>query len=214
MTDAPAPERREFRPSWPAYHRRMLVRLVWLAPLLVLTLLIVTWPSVGAAVVAIGAALLLGGIAMLLYFGRTRATVEAGELRLRGPLRTRRWPTHAIATLVMLPLPGTRDATLYGVSPALERMFSLSAQTWEQDALEELATAIGAPVVRAPAGLAVADITERYPGTIGWTTRHPWAVVLLVVGGTLLASFLFSVLVAAIMIATGQVPLPTPTPAG
>ena len=210
MTDAPAPERREFRPSWPAFHRRMLVRLVWFAPLLVLTLLIATWPSLGAGVVALGSAMLLGGIGMLVYFARTRVVVEAGELRIRGPLRTRRWPVHAIGTLVMLPLPGTRDATLYGVSPALERMFALSAQTWEQETLTELVEAIGAPVVRAPAGLAVVDIKERFPGTIGWTTTHPWALVLLVVGGTVLATLVVSVVVAAVMIATGQVPLPTP----
>lgn len=210
MTDAPAPERREFRPSWPAFHRRMLVRMVWFLPLLILTLLIAAWPSVGAAVIALGSGFVVGGVAAMLYFARTRAVVENGELRLRGPLRTRRWPTHAVTTLVMLPLPGTRDATLYGVSPVLERMFSLSAQTWEQQTLEELTEAIGSTVVRAPAGLTVAEIKERYPGTIGWTTTHPWAVVLLVVGGTLLVSFLISVVVAAVMIATGQVPMPTP----
>ena len=208
MTAAAPSEPREFRPSWPAFHRRMLGRLIWFGPLLVLMLLIAAWPSVGTAVIALGTAFVLGGIGMIVYFGRTRARVEAGELRIRGPLRTRRWPTYAIGTLVLLPLPGTRDATLYGVSPVLERMFSLSAQTWEQDELAELAEAIGAPVVRAPAGLTVADLRERYPGTIGWTTTHPWAVVLLVVGGVAIATFLVSLVVAAVMIATGQVQLP------
>ncbi len=208
MTDATASERREFRPSWPAFHRRMLVRLIWFAPLLLLTLLIATWPSAGAAFVVLGAALVLTGVGLALYFGRTRVTIEAGELRIRGPLRTRRWPAHAIGTLVLLPLPGTRDATLYGVSPVLERMFSLSAQTWEQASLTEIAEALGAPVVRAPAGLAVPDLKERYPGTIGWTTTHPWALVLLVVGGTVLVAFIVSVVIAAVLIATGQVPMP------
>ncbi|MBN9141293.1 MAG: hypothetical protein J0H23_10755 [Micrococcales bacterium] len=210
MTDATAPDRHEFRPSWPAFHRRMLVRLVWLAPLLLLTLLIAAWPSLGTAFVALGAALVIAGIGFLLYFGRARVTIEAGELRIRGALRSRRWPLHAIGTVVLLPLPGTRESTLYGVSPVLERMFSLSAQTWEQETLEQLAEAVGAPVVHAPAGLAVIDIKERYPGTIGWTTTHPWALMLLVVGGAMAVTVVVSLVVAAVLLATGQVPLPTP----
>lgn len=211
MTDAAPPERREFRPSWVAFHRRLLVRLIWLGPLLLLTLLIAAWPSIGTAFVALGAALVGSGIGFLLYFGRARALVEAGELRIRGALRTRRWPLHTIGTLVLLPLPGTREATLYGVSPVLERMFSLSAQTWEQETLRELAAAIGAPVVTAPPGLAVVDITERYPGTIGWTTTRPWLVVLLVVTAAVVTTLVVSLVIAAVLVASGQVPLPTPS---
>ncbi|PZQ92031.1 MAG: hypothetical protein DI534_03590 [Leifsonia xyli] len=211
MTDAAAPERREFRPSWPAFHRRLLIRLFWFAPFLLLVLVMVGWPSFGMALVALGGGLLLVGIALAAYFGRARVSIEAGELRIRGALRTRRWPLHRIGTLVLLPLPGTRDATLYGVSPALKRMFSLSAQVWPQETLEELAEAIGAPIVRAPAGLAVIDLKERYPGTIGWTTTHPWVLMLVVVGGVGVATVLVSLVIAFVLVATGQVPLPSPT---
>jgi hypothetical protein len=209
VTDAVAREPREFRPSWPAFHRRLLVRFVWLAPLFVLTLMIAAWPSFGTALVTLGASLVIAGCCLALYFGRARASIDEGELRIRGMLRTRRWPLHAIGTIVLLPLPGTREATLYGVSPVLERMFVLSAQSWEQETLEQLAEATGAPVVRAPAGLAVIDLTERYPGTIGWTTKHPWALMLLVVGGAAVVTLVVSIIVAAVLVANGQVQLPS-----
>src|SRR5690606_20814818 len=137
------------------FHRRLLARMVWLAPLLVLALLIAAWPSLGLALVGLGGALVLGGVALAVYFSRTRVTVVDGELRIRGPLRTRRWPVHAISTLVFLPLPGTRRATLYGVSPVLERMFVLSAEVWDDDTHVAIAEPFGAPSVRYPAGLAV-----------------------------------------------------------
>ena len=78
----------------------------------------------------------------------------------------------------------------------------------QADFISRASEALGAPVVRAPAGLAVPDLKERYPGTIGWTTTHPWALVLLVVGGTVLVAFIVSVVIAAVLIATGQVPMP------
>jgi hypothetical protein len=119
---------------------------------------------------------------------------------------------HTIGTLVFLPLPGTRRPTLYGVSPVLQRMFSLSAEVWSADELDTIAEAIGAPVVRAPAGLATVDITERYPGTIGWTTTHPWAVVLLITGGTVMIMLIVAVISAFVLVATGEIPMPGPTP--
>lgn len=208
----PAPDApRHFQPSWPAFHRRLLGRMLWLGPLLVLALLIAAWPSFGFALVGLGTTLLLGGIALAVYFARMRVSVEHGELRIRGPLRTRRWPVHAVATLVFLPLPGARRASLYGVSPALERMFTLSAEVWEDEQLEGVSEAIGAPVVRAPAGLTVADITERYPGTIGWATRRPWLLMALVTGGLMLLMLVLAVITTIVLVATGQVPLPVPT---
>ena len=119
---------------------------------------------------------------------------------------------HAIGTLVLLPLPGTRRPTLFGVSPALERMFQLSAEVWEHDDLEAIAEGIGAPIVHAPAGLEVVDITERYPGTVGWTTTHPWAVVLLVTVGMVLVMLAVAVISALVLMATGQLPMPVPSP--
>jgi hypothetical protein len=209
VSDAATGEPRQFHPSWPAFHRRMLARLVWLAPLLVLTLVIAAWPSFGLALIGVGGALLLVGVGLGLYFSRTRVTVADGELRIRGPLRTRRWPVHAIATLVLLPLPGTRRPTLYGVSPVLERMFSLSAEVWDDDDLEAIAEAIGAPLVHAPAGLALVDITERYPGTVGWTTRHPWLVVVLITAATMVVMLAVAVISALVLMATGQLPMPS-----
>ncbi|MGN6272457.1 MAG: hypothetical protein ACTHMQ_05135 [Protaetiibacter sp.] len=214
MTDAPTGEPRQFHPSWPAFHRRLLTRMVWLAPLLVLALLIAAWPSLGLALIGLGAVLLLGGIALAVYFARARVTIADGELRVRGALRTRRWPVHAIGTLVLLPLPGTRRPTLFGVAPTLERMFRLSAEVWEQDDLEAIAEGIGAPTVHAPAGLAVVDITERYPGTVGWTTTHPWVVVLLVTVGMVLVMLAVAVISALVLMATGQLPMPVPSPTG
>jgi hypothetical protein len=214
VSDTPSGEPRQFHPSWPAYHRRLLARLLWLAPLLVLALIIATLPSLGLALIGVGGALLLTGVGLAVYFARARVTVADGELRIRGPLRTRRWPVHTIGTLVFLPLPGTRRPTLYGVSPVLQRMFSLSAEVWSADELDAIAEAIGAPVVRAPAGLATVDITERYPGTIGWTTTHPWAVVLLLAGGTVIVMLIVAVVSAFVLVATGEIPVPTPTPTG
>jgi hypothetical protein len=211
VTDAAAGEPREFRPSWPVFHRRMLRRLVWLAPLFVLVVLIAAGPSLSLAIMALGAALVLAGVGFAVYFARTRAMVADGELRIRGPLRTRRWHVQAIGTLVFVPLPGTRQPTLYGVSPVLERMFSLSPEVWEEHVLEELAEAIGAPVVRAPAGLPAAELAARYPGTVGWTTTRPWLVLLLLMGGTVLLMMIVGIIMTAVLVATGQVPLPTPS---
>jgi hypothetical protein len=187
---------------------------VWLAPLLVLALIIAAWPSLGLALIGIGGTLLLAGVALAVYFSRTRVTIADGELRIRGALRTRRWPVHAVGTLVFLPLPGTRRSTLYGVSPVLERMFSLSVEAWNDDDLEGIAEAIGAPVVHAPAGLAVVDITERYPGTVGWTTTHPWLVILLITGGTVIVMLIVAVISALVLMTTGEIPMPTPSPTG
>ncbi|MFT4028649.1 MAG: hypothetical protein QM675_02135 [Protaetiibacter sp.] len=209
MTDALPGEPRVFRPSWPVFHRRMLVRLVWFSPLLLMALLLAAWPSVGLGIMALGTGLLLGGIGLAVYFGRTTVTIESGELRIRGPLRTRRWPLPAIATLVFVPLPGRRRASLYGVSPLLERMFALSAETWEEDELEGIAASIGAPVVRAPAGLTGPELQERYPGTVGWTTTRPWLFVLLLTCGTAVLMFAVAVVATIVLIATGQVTLPT-----
>jgi hypothetical protein len=91
-------------------------------------------------------------------------------------------------------------------------MFVLSAEVWDDEELEAIAEAIGAPIVRAPAGLAVVDITERYPGTIGWTTTHPWAVVLLITGGTVIVMLIVAVISAFVLVATGEIPMPGPTP--
>ena len=213
--DAPA-EPRVFHPSWRRFHRRLLVRMVWLAPLLALALVVAAWPSLGAGLIAIGGALLIAGVGFAVYFSRARVTIADGELRIRGPVRTRRWPLHAIATLVLLPLPGTRHPTLYGVSPVLERMFSLSPETWEPDELEAIAEAAGAPVVHAPAGLAIVDIGERYPGTIGWTTTHPWAFMALITAAAVVGMLAVTVLTTLLLLATGELQLPTPgaTPAG
>jgi hypothetical protein len=213
VTDAAPGEPRSFLPSWPVYHRHLLGRLVWAVPLMLLCFLIAA-PSVALGVIGLGSAVLGGGIALALYFGRTRVTVTGEQLRIRGPLRTRSWPRAAIATLVLLPLPGTRRATLYGVSPALSRMFSLSAATWEDADLDQIAEAIGAPIVKAPVGLAVVDIKERYPGTIGWAITHPWAVMLLVGGGAVLLTLALAVVSAVVLIGTGQVPMPVPSPTG
>jgi hypothetical protein len=214
VSDTPPGDARQFHPSWPAFHRRLLARLVWLAPLLVLALLIAAWPSLGLALIGMGGVLVLTGVGLAVYFSRTRVTVADGELRIRGPLRTRRWPVNAVGTLVFLPLPGTRRASLYGVSPVLERMFALSSDAWEDDELEGIADAIGAPVVRAPAGLAVVDITERYPGTVGGATTHPWAVVLLITGATVILMLTVAVISAIVLVATGEIPLPAPSPTG
>lgn len=210
VTEAEQP--RHFHPSWPAYHRRLLLRFVWLGPLLVLALLIASWPSIGLAVIGIGGGLLVAGIGLAVYFARARVTVTDGELRIRGALRTRHWRAGSIGTLVLLPLPGTRRPSLYGVSPVLERMFSLSAELWEADDLEAIAEAIGAPVVHAPAGLPITDIAARYPGTVGWTATRPWLMLLLIMGGTVLALFVIAVIATAVLVATGQVPMPVPTP--
>ncbi|HLU63853.1 MAG TPA: hypothetical protein VKY66_04920 [Protaetiibacter sp.] len=210
----PSPaDARHFRPSWPAFHKRMLARMLWLGPLLVLALLIAAWPSFGFALIGLGATMLLGGTGLAVYFARTRVTVAHGELRIRGPLRTRRWPLHAVGTLVFVPLPGAPHAGLYGVSPGIERMFALSAEAWEHAELEAIAEAIGAPVVRAPTGLTVAEITERYPATIGWAIRRPWLLMLTVAGALMLLMIVLAVISAAVLVATGQVPMPVPTPA-
>ncbi|AYF98580.1 hypothetical protein [Protaetiibacter intestinalis] len=209
MTDAAPGEPRTFHPSWPAFHRRMLVRLLWLAPLLLVAVMVAAWPSFGLALVVLGAGILLTGLGLAVYFARAQASVADGELRIRGVLHTRRWSVHSIGALVFVPLPGTRRPTLYGVSPVRERMFALSAELWEDAELEQLATAIGAPIVRAPAGLTAIDLTERYPGTIGWTTRHPWLVVALLTGGTVVLMLTVAVISTIVLIATGQVTLPT-----
>jgi len=214
VTDADPGVPREFRPSWPHFHRRLLVRLVWAAPLFVIMLVIAAWPSVGVALISLGAAMVTGGLGCMAYFARTRVTVADGELRIRGPLRTRRWQLGSIGTLVFVPLPGSRRATLFGVSPVLERMFSLSVETWEDETLERLADAVGAPVVHAPAGLAAVDLAARYPGTVGWTVTRPWLLLVLVTAGMLALMLLVGVIATVVLVATGQVPLPTTVPTG
>lgn len=202
---------RHFEPSWQHYHRRLLRRMLWFGPLLLLALLFAS-PSFGFAFIGLGTVMLLGGMMLSVYFARMRVSVEHGELRIRGPLRTRRWPVHAVATLVFLPLPGSARPNLYGVAPTLERLFVLSAETWKESDLEGIADAVGATVVRAPVGLTVAEITERYPGTIGWTTRRPWLFMLLMTGLLMLFVLVIAVITAAALVASGQVPLPVPTP--
>lgn len=203
-----AAEPRRFHPSWPAFHRRALARMLFLGPLLLLTLLIASWPRIGLAFLLVGGGLVIWGTAAAVYFARTRASVADGVLRIRGPLRTRRWSLPAVGTLVFVPMPGSRLATLYGVSPVLERMFSLSGDAWEQEELESLAEAIGAPIVRAPAGLPPRELQERFPGTVGWTSTRPWLVVLLLAVGSVALMLVATLVVAAILVASGEVPLP------
>lgn len=213
-TDAAPDNAHVFQPAWRHFHRRLLVRMIWLAPLGVIAVIVASWPSLGTALIAIGAVLVIAGVGFAIYFSRMRVTVRDGELRIRGPFRTRRWPVHAIATLVLLPTPGTREPTLYGVAPTLERMFSLTPSAWSVDELDAIAEATGVSIARAPAGLSVDDITERYPGTIGWGTRHPWAVIALAMGGAVVAMLAVTVVTAVLLVATGQVDLPLPTPTG
>jgi hypothetical protein len=63
--------------------------------------------------------------------------------------------------------------------------------------------------VHAPAGLALVDITERYPGTVGWTTRHPWLVVVLITAATMVVMLAVAVISALVLMATGQLPMPS-----
>lgn len=209
----------EFRPSWAAFHRRLLARMLLAGPLFVILLFVATWPSLGLAVVMIGAALALGGLALAVYFGRTSARIDGTTIRVRGPFRTRTWSFVDIAALVMVPQPGApptppgreraTTATLYAVSHLHERLFWLSGDFWERPVLDEIAAAIGAPLHEVPRGLPAAEVQQRYPGTVGWTVVRPWlfALVIAVAGALLLLAV--SIVAAFVLIATGQVHLPT-----
>jgi hypothetical protein len=208
----------EFRPSWAAFHRRLLARMLLVGPLLVIVLIVATWPSVGLAVMMVGATLALGGLALAVYFGRTSARIEGSTIRVRGPFRTRRWSFADIADLVLVPQPGTppsppgrerpTPATLYAVSHLHERLFWLSGDFWERPVLDEVAAAIGAPLHEVPRGLPAQEVQQRYPGTVGWTVVRPWLFALLVAVGAALLMLVVSIVAAVVLIATGQVQLP------
>ena len=218
MTDDAAAEEApelDARPSWARFHRRLLARMLLMGPLVVLMAVIAMWPSVGLALVLIGGGMVLGGLALAVYFARTRVRVGAREIRVRGPLRTRRWALRDIGTIVFVPPLGApagteiaRMATLYAVAPSLERMFSLSAGLWEADDLEAIAERIGAPVVRAPAGIPPAELRARYPGTVGALATRPWLVMLLLAAGTVFAMVIALVIAMIVLYATGQSSLP------
>lgn len=221
MTDAAdvTAEQQEFRPSWAAFHRRLMSRMLLLGPLLVVIVLVASWPSIGLALITLGAAMALGGIAFAAYFGRTRLRVEGSMVRFRGPLRTRGWVRGDIAALVFVPTPGQppvppgrerpTSATLYAVSPLNERLFWLSGDFWERDELDRIAQAVGSPVHEAPKGLSAQDVRERFPGTVGWTNVHPWRLALLLAGIAMVLMFTVVVATTVVLIATGQVQLPS-----
>ncbi|QEO10591.1 hypothetical protein [Protaetiibacter larvae] len=208
---------REFQPSWAAFHRRFLARMLMLGPLLLLVVIVAAWPSIGLALVLLGAAGVLGGLGLAVYFGRVRVTVQPGRVTVRGPLRTRSWRTDELAAAVLVPQPGaalmrpgSATATLYLVSVDDRRLFWLSGGLWERDALDELAAAIGVQVITVPPGLLAEEIRDRYPGTIGWTAVHPWLFALVLAASAAAVMFIVLVLTTVVLIATGELQLPTP----
>jgi|GEM_PF-1571416 len=215
--DAPAPP--EFRPSWAAFHRRLLARMLLLGPLLLIVLIVAAWPSLGLALVMLGGAMALGGIALAGYFGRASVRIDGGTIRVRGPLRTRSWSLGDIASLVMVPRPGTPPtppgrerpipATLYAVSHLHERLFWLSGDLWERSSLDDIARATGLTVHEVPRGLSAQDVQTRYPGTVGWTTVRPWLFALVVAVSAALLMLIILVITSIVLVATGQVQLPS-----
>lgn len=207
---------RDFRPSWPAFHRRLARRMLLLGPLVVVIVLVASWPSLGLAFMMLGASLTVGGIVLAVYFGRARVRVEGTTVHVRGSFRSRSWSRTDIAALVLVPQPGLSAgpgapaATLYAVSPAHERLFWLSGDFWERTELDEVAAAIAVPVVAVPKGLLAEEIRQRYPGTVGWTAVHPWLFALLVAGVASAVMLVSIVITSAVLIATGELQLPSP----
>lgn len=209
-------EIREFRPSWTTFHRRLLGRLLLLGPLLLLVVLVAA-PSIGLALVMLGAVSVLGGLGLAVYFGRMRVSVLPDRVRVHGALRTRSWTRDEPAAAVFLPQPGpalvppgAERATLYLVSREDSRLFRLGSGTWERTVLDELATAIGAPVIIVPPGLTAEEIRDRYPGTIGWTAVHPWLVAFVLAASVPVLMFVTIILIRVVLVATGQLQLPLP----
>lgn len=208
----------EFRPSWAAFHRRLLSRMLLVGPLLLILLILAAWPSLGLAFLMVGAAFALGGVALAVYFGRVSARIEGPTIRIRGPLRTRSWSFGDIAALVLVPQPGAPPsppgrerpipATLYAVSHLHERLFWLSGAFWERPVLDEIAKAIGAPLHEVPRGLPAQDVQSRYPGTVGWTVVRPWLFALVVAVSAAVLMFVVLLIASIVLIATGQVQLP------
>ena len=204
----------EFRPVWKGFHRRLWRRWALLFPLTILILFIASGDQLGFAFLAIGMPMVVGGLIASLYFGRARVWFEGTTLRVRGALRTRAWSTADIARLVFVPQPGTlpgrpAPATLYAVTALDERLFWLSADVWEKAQLEEIAERVGAPVHHVPTGLMPKEINERFPGTIGWTALRPWLFAIVVSAGAFLTFTVFSIVTVAIMLASGQLSLPS-----
>ena len=218
MTEAAAVERQEFRPSWAAFHRRLLARMLLVGPLFLIVLIIAAWPSLGLALVLVGAGMALGGIALAAYFGRVSVRFEGSVIRVRGPLRTRSWSFGDIAALVMVPYAGAPPtppgrerpvpATLYAVSHGHERLFRLSGDFWERPVLDEIARTIDAPLHEVPRGLPAQDIQTRYPGTVGWTAVRPWLFALVLAVSAAVLMLIVVVIASFVLIATGQVQLP------
>ncbi len=216
LADAPATP--EFRPSWSAFHRRLLARMLLLGPLLVIVLIVAAWPSLGLAFVMLGGAMAFGGLALALYFGRVSVRIDGTAIRVRGPFRTRGWSLGDIAALVMVPRPGTPPtppgrehpipATLYAVSHLNERLFWLSGDFWERSALDDIARATGLTVHEVPRGLPAQDMQARYPGTIGWTNVRPWLFALVVAISAGLLMLIILVITSIVLVATGQVQVP------
>jgi len=221
MTDAGTAEAAvppEFRPSWAAFHRRMLTRMLLVGPLFLIVLIVAAWPSLGLAFMMVGAVLLLGGIALAVYFGRVSARIEGDTIRIRGPFRTRTWSFRDIAALVLVPQAGTPPtppgrerpipATLYAVSHLHGRLFWLSGDFWERPVLDEIAKAVGAPLHEVPRGLPAQEVQARYPGTVGWTVVRPWLFALVVAAAAALLMLAVVIVTSIVLLATGQVQLP------
>lgn len=210
MTDTPLS--REFRPDWTGFHRRLWRRWAMLLPLTLLVMVIAVGPRPGFLFLAIGLPMTLFGLGALLYFGRAKVWFEGPVVRIRGVLRTRSWSTADIGHLVFVPQPGLpgkkAPATLYAVTSVGERLFWLSGDVWERADQEEIAAHIGATVHQVPQGLTPKEIAERWPGTLGWTTLKPWLFALVIAGCALLLMLIVTAITAAVLIATGQVPLP------
>lgn len=209
----------EFRPSWAAFHRRLLMRMLLVGPLFLIVLIVAAWPSIALAFLMVGAAMAVGGIALSVYFGRVSVRIEGTAVRVRGPLRTRAWAFSDIGALVLVPRPGTpptppgrerpTPATLYAVSHLHERLFWLSGDFWERPVLDEIAHAIGVPVHEVPRGLPAQDVRMRYPGTVGWTAVRPWLFALVIAVSAAVVMLLVVIITTAVLISTGQVQFPT-----
>lgn len=221
MTDAETadtPAVPEFRPSWAAFHRRLLTRMLLVGPLFLILLIVAVWPSLGLALVMVGAAMALGGIALAVYFGRVSVRVEGKAIRIRGPLRTRSWSLGDIASLVLVPQAGTpptppgrerpTPATLYAVSHLHERLFWLSGDFWERSVLDEIVKAVGVTVHEVPRGLPAQEVRMRYPGTVGWTVVRPWLFALVLAVSAALLMLVVVIITSIVLLATGQVQLP------
>lgn len=206
-----------FRPSWSGFHRRLWARWALLLPLTVLLVVIAAGPQIGFALIILGIPLVVGGLYASVYFDRAKLWFEPGTVHLRSALRTRAWSVADIAHLVFVPQPLGRPgqkppATLYAVTHLGERLFWLTGDAWERVDQDAIAARIGAPLHEVPIGLSPKEIAERFPGTIGWTALRPWLFALVVTASAFIALAVLTIIVTAIMIATGQVTLPMPTP--